>query len=69
MSMKGTEQKLSNLINASFPFIYIPTWEEERAVEMIFRVISNQTMVKIPRRIFTWSQAEGFEGDGQKKKK
>lgn len=68
MSMKETEQKLSNLINASFPFIYIPTWEEERVVEMIFRVISNQTMVKIPRRIFTWSQAEGFEGDGQKKK-
>lgn len=68
MSMKETEQKLSNLINASFPFIYIPTWEEERAVEMIFRVISNQTMVKIPRRIFMWSQTEGFEGDGQKKK-
>ena len=68
MAIIETAQKLSSLINASFPYIYIPTWEEDRAIEMIIKTVGNQDLVKIPRQIFTWSQAEGFESDEQKKK-
>lgn len=68
MTNKVTSQKLSGLINASFPFIYIPTWEEDRAIELIVNTVNNQDMVKIPRKIFTWSQAQGFESDEQSKK-
>ncbi len=68
MAIKETSQKLSGLINASFPFIYIPTWEEDRAIDLIEKTVNNQSMVKIPRKIFTWSQARGFESDEQSKK-
>lgn len=53
------EEKLANLINAGFPYIYIPSYEEERVMSAINRVLSTQELVRNPRKVFTWAQTCG----------
>ncbi|MDR1630660.1 MAG: AAA family ATPase [Oscillospiraceae bacterium] len=52
--------KLGGLLKARFPFIYIPTWEEERAVQMICDVSHNPDIIKTVRKVFTWTQTVGW---------
>lgn len=52
--------KLSGLLKARFPFIYIPTWEEDRAVEMIYSVVKDSEIIKTVRNVFIWTQTSGF---------
>ena len=34
-------QKMANLLRARFPYIYITTWEEERAVDFVKATVSD----------------------------
>ena len=54
------EEKLANLINAGFPYVYIPSHEEERVVSTVSRVAAGQKLVRIPRKVFTWAQTDGI---------
>jgi len=52
--------KLSGLLKARFPYIYMSTWEEERAISMIESIVHNTAMIKTVRKIFIWTQTDGF---------
>ena len=43
---KKTEQHLINLFRARFPFVYIPTWEEVRIIDIITDIASNAQKIK-----------------------
>lgn len=51
---------LSNLFKARFPYVYIPTWEESRACELIETVASSEQYIKVLRTVYTWTQTDGF---------
>ena len=55
--------KLENLIRARFPMIYITTFEEDRVTKYIKSVVSDETQVKYPREVFTWTQSNGLKTD------
>lgn len=58
--IKKTEQYLTNLFKAHFPFVYIPTWEEIRALDLITKIANNTKAIKTNRDVFVWSQTEGL---------
>lgn len=64
---RKAKQGIANLLRARFPYIYIPTWEEERAVEMIRQTVSDETMIRTVRKMYQWSQASGFVDEEGKK--
>ena len=55
----------SNLLKARFPYLYISTWEEERALSVIGEVAQNAAMIKTPRKLHVWSVTNGLMSDGQ----
>lgn len=60
MAYTKFEEKLANLINAGFPYVYVPSYEEERVQNTIHRVATNQELVRSPRKVFTWTQTNGI---------
>lgn len=56
---------ISNFMRARFPFLYIPTWEEERALSVIRSAATSENLIKTVRRVFTWSATNGLEEDKQ----
>ena len=59
--MNKDNKKLSNLLRARFPYIYISTYEEERATKYIKDTVTNQTKIKYPREVFVWTQSSGLK--------
>ncbi|UZQ49583.1 AAA family ATPase [Clostridium kluyveri] len=55
-----TKKYLANLFKARFPYVYISTWEEERAIEVISSIAQDETLIKTPRIMYIWSQTEGM---------
>ena len=55
--------KLSNLIRARFPMIYIPTFEEDRVTKYIKSIVTDAKQVKFPREVFTWTETSGLYND------
>jgi SpoVK/Ycf46/Vps4 family AAA+-type ATPase len=58
---------VANLFKARFPFIYIPTWEEQRALALINDIAYDQQLIKTTRKLFTWKITEGIVGEGIRK--
>ena len=58
--IKKTELYLTNLFKARFPFVYIPTWEEIRVIELITNIANNKKAIKSKRDVFVWSTTEGL---------
>src|SRR4051812_31833434 len=56
---------LANLLKARFPLLYIPTWEEERALAVIRTLARDEALIKTPRQVQTWSLTTGLSSDGQ----
>ena len=56
-------KKLATLMRARFPYIYIPTWEEERVTDLITSVVTNAALIKTTRKIYTWTITKGFTLD------
>lgn len=54
------KQHLSNLFRARFPAIYVPTWEEGRAIELIHAIAMDERFIKTLRTLYVWSQTEGM---------
>jgi hypothetical protein len=65
--MKGTEFRayIASLFKARFPYLYISTWEEDRALSAMRQVAEDAAYVRTPRKFFTWSLTTGMVGDGQ----
>lgn len=60
MAYTNFEEKLANLINAGFPYVYIPSYEEERVLNTVNRVVENQELVRSTRKVYTWAQTNGI---------
>lgn len=59
-------QDFANLVNAGFPYIYIPSYEEERITNTIKNVIEDRELIKTERKLFVWTQTDGLVCDGVK---
>lgn len=55
------DKKFSNLLRARFPFIYINTYEEDRATKFVQETAISPKEVKIPREVFVWTQSIGLK--------
>ena len=64
--IKKTEQNLINLFNARFSFLYISTWEEIRAIDLITEIAGDKTKLIYPRTLFIWSATEGLLKSGKR---
>ena len=64
MNSKFVSQ-LTRLFRARFPYIYLTTFEEERAINLIKNISSSEKLVKFPRDVYVWTQTKGFEFDGK----
>ena len=60
-------KKLSNLIRARFPYIYITTFEEDRVSDVIRQLAADTKQVKLTREIYTWTQTKGIYSETEKK--
>lgn len=60
-------KKLSNLIRARFPYIYITTYEEDRVTSLIKKIVQEPKLIKIPREVYIWTQTNGFVNDETEK--
>jgi SpoVK/Ycf46/Vps4 family AAA+-type ATPase len=58
------ETLVANLLKARFPILYIPTWEEDRVISTVSRIVSDEAVIKTPRQLFTWSVTTGVVGNG-----
>ena len=59
--MEKFKKQLTEFIKARFPYIYIETHEEERVTKTIREIATNVSVMKMPREVFTWSQASGLK--------
>lgn len=57
--------QLTRLFRARFPYIYLTTFEEERAISLIKNISGSEKLVRIPREVYVWTQTEGFTLDGK----
>ena len=55
------ERHLANLCRAWFPMMYLPTWEEERALKTIYEISQHAELIKTPRTMFVWRVTQGIE--------
>lgn len=52
--------QLARLYRARFPYIYLTTYEEERALNLIKNISASEKLIKIPREVYIWTQTKGF---------
>lgn len=60
MARTQFDEKFANLINAGFPYIYIPSYEEDRVVLAIRETLENDRLVRTKRALYIWTQTEGL---------
>lgn len=68
MAYSKFETDFSNLVNAGFPYVFIPSYEEERVIETITRALGDPELVRTQRKLYAWAQTTGFVCDGQRVK-
>ncbi|MGN0527646.1 MAG: AAA family ATPase [Eubacterium sp.] len=66
MSTTKFMQDFANLVNAGFPYIYIPSYEEERITNTISDAVNNRELIKSERKLYVWTQTDGLVCDGSK---
>ncbi|MDL2214210.1 AAA family ATPase [Clostridia bacterium OttesenSCG-928-O13] len=64
---EASRKKMSALMKARFPYVYIPTWEEERAVEMVRGVAGDAELIRTVRKVYVWTATDGFVCEQDKK--
>ena len=57
-------QTIAQLCRARFPFIYVPTWEEDRVVDELSAVCSDAALIRTPRKVFVWTLTSGLTKAG-----
>ncbi|HOC91226.1 MAG TPA: AAA family ATPase [bacterium] len=61
--MERYKRELARLLKARFPYILIPTPEEQRALDMIYDVAENEELVRTPRVVYKWTATRGMVKD------
>ncbi len=59
--IKKTEEYLTTLFRARFPFIYISTYEETRVVQLISKIAQNKQKIRSIRDVFVYSVTDGLK--------
>lgn len=59
------ELTLANLLRARFPYLYVSTWEEGRALELVTAAATAKELIRTPRRVLDWSSTKGFSENGK----
>src|SRR5690625_3781030 len=62
-------EKLAHYLRARFSFLLIETWEEDRVIQDIKRVCSDEEKINTVRDVYTWSVTEGLISDTDTSKK
>ena len=57
----SVERHIANLCRARFPMLYITTWEEERALKTLYRLVKDVEFIKMERTLFVWRITTGIE--------
>lgn len=58
--MSNFDKELCDLLRARFPFVHITTYEEERLINDLKRIVNTPELIHTPRRVYTWKLTEGF---------
>lgn len=61
-----TKVALCNYFKARFPYVYIPTWEESRACDLVVTVAHDESIIKFTRKVYTWAQTTGMIAEDRK---
>lgn len=56
-------ENLVNMFKARFPVLYIITWEEERATNLINEISNDESIIKTKRNVYIWNQVDGIVVD------
>lgn len=56
----------ANLVNAGFPYIYIPSYEEERITNTIKSILDDKELIKNDRKLYIWTQTDGLVNENSK---
>lgn len=67
-SIEKTKKYLANMFKARFPYVYISTWEEDRAIAVIGAVAKDEAFIKTPRELYVWSQTDGMVTNNERGK-
>ena len=63
--MADFRTQCANLLKARFPLLYIPTWEEDRALAAIRGIAQDPALIKTTRTVYTWKQTTGISAEGK----
>lgn len=58
--MTEFEKELCDLLRARFPYIHITTYEEDRIINEINRIVSTPELIHTVRNVHIWKSSEGF---------
>ena len=58
--MTKFEKELCDLLRARFPYINITTYEEERLINELKRIVTTPELIHTVRNVFIWKSSEGF---------
>lgn len=67
--MRHIQRHIANLLKARFPFIYLTTWEEQRAALSIHHICKDRELIKTPRHILTWKLTTGMVNEANEVQK
>ncbi len=62
--MPNFSTQFANLLKARVPYLYVPTWEEERVLGTIRDVAGDAARIRTPRRVVTWTATQGLRSEG-----
>lgn len=60
MPEKDFSLRFADFINAGFPMLYIPSYEEERVMRVIMQSADDPVLIRTPRKVLSWTQTDGF---------
>ena len=56
-------KNFANLVNAGFPYVYIPSYEEERVTASLRNILADRELIKNERKLYVWTQTDGIVGE------
>lgn len=60
MKSQTFREKFVNMVNAGFPYLYVPTYEEHRAQTQIIDLVYGSGEIKTDRDVYYWTQTDGL---------
>lgn len=58
--MSNFDKELCDLLRARFPFTHITTYEEERLINELKRIVTTEELINTTRNVYVWKLSEGF---------